>query len=85
MAYRISYVASAAKALRKLDRQIARRILVAIERLADDPRPPGCVAIKGGGGELRVKVGDYRVVYDIEDGELIVLVLRIGHRREVYR
>lgn len=85
MAYRISYVASAAKALRKLDRQIARRILVAIERLADDPRPQGCIAIKGGGGELRVKVGDYRVVYDIEDGELIVLVLRGGHRREVYR
>ena len=83
--YRISYVASAAKALRKLDRQIARRILVAIERLADDPRPPGCIAIKGDGGELRVKVGDYRVVYDIEDGELIVLVLRGGHRREVYR
>jgi len=83
--YRISYVASAAKALRKLDRQTARRILQAIEKLADDPRPPGCITLQGGDGELRIRVGEYRVVYDIEDDELIVLVLRVGHRREIYR
>ena len=85
MTYRISYVASAAKALRKLDRQTARRILQAIEKLADDPRPPGCITLQGGDGELRIRVGEYRVVYDIEDDELIVLVLRVGHRREIYR
>jgi len=85
VAYRITYVASAAKALRKLDRQVARRIVEAISGLADDPRPPGCIALQGGGGELRIRIGDYRVVYDIVDEELVVLILRVGHRREIYR
>lgn len=85
MAYRIFYVASAAKALRKLDRQTTRRILEAINSLADDPRPPGCITLQGGDGELRIRIGDYRVVYDIVDDELVVLILRVGHRREIYR
>lgn len=63
----ITYVPSAVKALRKLDRQVARRLLEAIGELAEDPRPPGCTRLKGG------------------DGELVVLMLRLGHRREVYR
>ncbi|WP_423125792.1 type II toxin-antitoxin system RelE family toxin [Kocuria palustris] len=85
MAYRVTYVASAAKALRKLDRQTARRILEALNVLADDPRPPGCIKLQGGEGELRIRIGDYRVVYDVVDDELVVLILRVGHRREVYR
>lgn len=85
MSYSISYSSSEAKALRKLDRATVRRLLQAIEKLADEPRPPGCVQLKGGDGELRIRVGDYRVVYDIEDEQLVVLVLRVGHRREVYR
>ena len=85
MPYEISYVPSAAKAIRKLDRSAARRLLGAIEALAADPRPPGCIQLKGGGGEFRIRVGDYRVVYDIQNDELVVLVLRVGHRREVYR
>lgn len=85
MPYSISYSSSAAKALRKLDRATARRLLQAIERLAGEPRPPGCVQLKGGDGELRIRVGDYRIVYDVEDEQLVVLVLRVGHRREVYR
>lgn len=85
MTYRITYVASAAKALRKLDRQAARRVFEAITSLADDPRPPGCITLQGGDVELRIRVGDYRVIYDIVDDELIVLILRVGHRREIYR
>ena len=85
MAYRVTYVASAAKALRKLDRQTARRILEALNALADDTRPPGCIKLQGGEGELRIRIGDYRVVYDVVDDELVVLILRVGHRREVYR
>lgn len=85
MAYRVTYVASAAKALRKLDRQTARRILEVLNALADDPRPPGCITLQGGDGELRIRIGDYRVVYDVVDDELVVLILRVGHRREVYR
>ena len=85
MANRVTYVASAAKALRKLDRQTARHILEALNALADDPRPPGCIKLQGGEGELRIRIGDYRVVYDVVDDELVVLILRVGHRREVYR
>lgn len=85
MSYSISYSSSVAKTFRKLDRATARRALQAIEKLAEEPRPPGCVQLKGGDGEFRIRVGDYRVVYDVEDEKLIVLVLRLGHRREVYR
>ena len=85
MSYAISYVPSAAKAIRKLDKSVARRLLEAIDGLAADPRPPGFIQLAGGRGEFRIRVGDYRVVYDVQDGELIILVLRVGHRREVYR
>lgn len=85
MSYEITYARSALKELRKLDRQIARRVLRAIDALADEPRPLGCLQLSGGEGELRIRVGDYRIVYDIHDDELVVLVLRLGHRREVYR
>lgn len=85
MAYRVTYVDSAAKALRKLDRQTARRILEALNALAEGPRPPGCIKLQGGEGELRIRIGDHRVVYDVVDDELVVLILRVGHRRGVYR
>ena len=85
MPYAISYVPSAAKVIRKLDVPTARRLLGAIGALAGDPRPSGCLQLKGGDGVLRIRVGDYRVVYDVQDDELVVLVLRVGHRREVYR
>lgn len=85
MSYAISYVPSAVKAIRKLDKWTARRLLDAIGQLAREPRPPGCVQLKGGDGELRIRVGAYRVVYDVRDEELVVLVLRVGHRREIYR
>jgi mRNA interferase RelE/StbE len=71
--------------LRKLDRVAARRILKAIDKLAQDPRPSGCKQLKGGAGELRIRVGDFRVVYDVNDAEVVILVLRVGHRREIYR
>lgn len=85
MPYAISYVPSAAKAIRRLDKPTARRLLNAIGALAGNPRPSGCIQLKGGSGEFRIRVGDYRVVYDIQDAELVVLVLRLRHRREVYR
>lgn len=85
MPYSISYVPSAAKTIRKLDKPTARRLLDAIGGLAGDPRPPGCIQLKGGGGEFRIRVGDYRIVYEVQDDELVVLVLRLGHRREVYQ
>ena len=85
MRYQIHYRPPAAKTLRKLDKQTARRILEAIAQLSDNPRQPGCKKLQGGSGEMRIRVGNYRVVYEIYDGRLVVLVLHVGHRREVYR
>lgn len=85
MPYSIAYAPSVAKAIRKLDKSTARRLIHAIGALASNPRPSGCTQLKGGGGEFRIRVGDYRIVYDIQDDELLVLVLKVGHRREVYR
>jgi mRNA interferase RelE/StbE len=55
-----------------------------LENLADNPRPPGCKKLKGGDKEWRIRVGDYRVVYTIDDAKLLVEVTRIRHRSDVY-
>jgi mRNA interferase RelE/StbE len=83
--YAIEWRPAAARALRKLDRPVARRILRAVSGLAEDPRPSGVKALVGQPGALRLRVGDWRVVYEVQDGALIVLVLDLGHRSEVYR
>ncbi|TWH03863.1 mRNA interferase RelE/StbE [Nocardioides sp. J9] len=83
--YRIELTPAAARQLRKLDPPVQRRIQAAIELLADTPRPPGAKQLVGGAGELRVRTGDYRIIYEVQDDVLLVLVLALGHRREVYR
>lgn len=83
--YRISLTPTAARALRKFDPQVRRRIQAALELLAVEPRPPAATRLVGGSGEWRVRTGDYRIVYDIEDDQLLILILRVGHRREVYQ
>ncbi len=85
MTYRITLAPSAARQLRTLDPQARRRIQAALELLAADPRPPAATRLVGGSGEWRVRTGDHRIIYEIEDDRLLVLVLRIGHRRDVYR
>jgi mRNA interferase RelE/StbE len=80
--YRISLSPSAARQLRKFYPQVRRRIQGVLELLAVDPRPPAATRLVGGAGEWRVRTGDYRIVYEIEDQELLVLVLKVGHRRE---
>ena len=82
-AYRIELRPAAARALRKLDPPAQRRVRGAIALLAQDPRPPGARALQGRPG-LRVRVGDYRIVYTVEDDVLLVVVVRLGHRRDVY-
>ena len=84
MTYRVEVRPAALKALRKIDPADARRIQGAIALLAQDPRPPGARALQGRPG-LRVRVGDYRIVYTIQDDVLLVIVVTLGHRREVYR
>ncbi len=85
MSYRVTLAPSAARELRKCDPPVRRRLQATIELLAIDPRPPAATRLVGGSGEWRVRTGDYRIIYEIHDGELLVLVLRIGHRRDVYR
>jgi mRNA interferase RelE/StbE len=75
---------AAAKLLRKLDRPIQARLIAAIAALGIDPRPAGVVALAGHPGLLRVRVGDYRIVYTVDDDVLTVLVVHLGHRRTVY-
>lgn len=85
MAYEVILKPSAAKALRSLERDMQRRVVRVLERLADQPRMAGVVKMSGEQNLWRARVGDVRVVYEIHDGRLVVLVLRIGHRRDVYR
>ena len=85
MAYEIEVAPAAARQLRKLDPPSRRRVQAAIELLATEPRPPGATKLVGGAGEWRVRTGDLRVVYEIHDRVLVVLVVAVGHRREIYR
>jgi mRNA interferase RelE/StbE len=85
MTYRITLAPAAARQLRKLDSQARRRIQAALDLLSADPRPPAATQLVGGSGEWRVRTGDYRIVYEIEDEQVLVLVLRVGHRREIYK
>ena len=80
---RIELRPAAARALRKLDPAIRLRIRGAIALLADDPRPPASRPLRGRPG-YRVRVGDYRIIYTIADDVLLIVVVALRHRREVY-
>jgi mRNA interferase RelE/StbE len=82
--YALTFRPAALRALRKLDRQTAERIKAATEALKDDPRPPGSKMLTGAHGVWRIRIGDYRVVYTIDDQRRIVRVAAAGHRRDVY-
>ena len=84
MSYRVDFTTAAARQVKKLPRPARDRILDAIEDLADDPRPHGARKLVGEQTAWRIRVGDYRVIYDILDTELTVTVVRAAHRREVY-
>ena len=85
MSYRIEIKRSARKALLALPAYMQRRVGDAIDGLASEPRPPGVRKLIGSDTLYRVRVGDYRVVYEIHDDRLVIVVVKLGHRREVYR
>ncbi|HEU4346847.1 MAG TPA: type II toxin-antitoxin system RelE/ParE family toxin [Actinoplanes sp.] len=86
MSYEIEWTASALRELRKLDKPIARRIVRAVTALSRDPRPAASRALVGQpAGVLRIRVGDHRVIYHVDDGVLLVTIVRAAHRREVHR
>ena len=82
--YHLALTSSAEKELKKLPSPVIARIAPRVENLAANPRPPGCKKLKGGDKEWRIRVGDYRVVYTIDDAKSLVEVTRIRHRSEVY-
>lgn len=83
--YAIQIVASAARALQKTPKATRIRIARAIDGLAEDPFPPNSRKLQGEEHAYRIRVSDYRVIYDVLQEEVIVLALRVGHRKDVYR
>lgn len=83
--YRVLLERTAEKDLRRLSAEIHDDVILAIRALATNPRPPGCRKLTGSKSDWRIRVGDYRVVYEIADTIRIVRVNRVRHRREVYR
>jgi mRNA interferase RelE/StbE len=83
--YELRVKSSVAKDLRGVPKADVRRILDRIEALRDDPRAPGCEKLAGAGELYRVRQGVYRIVYTIHDERVVVEVIRVGHRSEVYR
>jgi mRNA interferase RelE/StbE len=84
--YDLTFAQKAVRSLGRLDRQVAKHVREAAEALCDDPRPSGAQMLTGMHGVWRVRVAkDYRIVYQVDDGLLIILVVDVGHRREIYR
>jgi len=83
--YGIRYTESAARSLKKLEHGMQARIAARILGLTDNPYPPGARKIKGEETAYRIRVGDYRVVYDVLEDAIVVLILRVGHRKDIYR
>lgn len=82
--YEVEFSRHASRQLRKLEARTIRRLEGAIELLAGKPRPPAAKKLVGGAEEWRVRVGDHRVLYEIHDDRLLILVVAVGHRRQVY-
>jgi mRNA interferase RelE/StbE len=85
MAYQVELLPSAHRDLTRLPKALQIRIAVRLRELADDPRPSGVVKLAGAENLWRIRTGNYRVIYEIHDDRLVVLVLRVAHRKDVYR
>jgi mRNA interferase RelE/StbE len=84
-AWKLELTPAVVRQLRKLDGSVRRRIVAAIDRLLVTQRPPGVKALIGHPGMLRIRVGDYRVVYTVRDEQLVVLVIAAAHRSAIYQ
>jgi len=83
--YKILLERAAERDLKRLSREIFQRIIDHIKALAETPRPTGCHKITGSKSDWRIRVGNYRIIYEIDEKEMTVRVMRIRHRREAYR
>jgi mRNA interferase RelE/StbE len=85
MPYAVEFSPSARREFRKLAPEIQRSLRPRLDALSNEPRPTGAKKLKGSDELWRIRVSDYRIIYEIRDRILVVLVVRVGHRREVYR
>jgi mRNA interferase RelE/StbE len=83
--FRIEWRKSTKKDLRRIAATEVQKIVDAVESLADDPRPHGCTKMLGSDCAYRIRVGDYRVIYEIYEMRIVIEVVRVRHRRDVYR
>ena len=82
--YRVVFRKSITRDMRRIPNRDLRRILATIDALSEDPRPPGVEKLSGQ-ERYRVREGDYRIIYEVKDDQVIVVVVKIGHRKDVYR
>ena len=83
--YSVSFKSSAAKELKKLPTELQLRVANTIEKLAEDPRFPGVIKLKGNDNLYRCRVGEYRIIYLVNDSKQKIVVTRVRHRKDVYR
>ena len=83
--YEIIIVSAVRKQLKRINREDKKRILDKIQSLANNPRPHGYKELKGSENLFRVRTGDYRIIYEIQDKMLLITILKVGNRREIYR
>ena len=84
--YSLRIKASAAKEVERIEpKKVRRQIVTRIQTLATNPRPPGCEKLAGAGDRYRVRQGAYRIVYEVRDEELVVVLVKVGHRSTVYK
>lgn len=86
MSYLIGFKPSALRQLRKLNRENQSLLIAAIESLSENPRPDGCKKLKGQTNLYRIRVAHiYRIVYEVKDKQLVITILKVGNRRDIYR
>jgi mRNA interferase RelE/StbE len=83
--YTVEVSPAASRQIRKLDRNTQKRVLARLEKLEEDPRPHDASKLQSPEELYRIRVGDYRIIYHIEDDRLLILIVKVGNRREIYR
>jgi mRNA interferase RelE/StbE len=83
--YSVEFLRTALKELSKLPKDVQQRIATKIDELKTNPYLPGVKALTNGDGRLRLRVGDYRIIYRIEEDKLVIVIIKVGHRRNVYK
>jgi mRNA interferase RelE/StbE len=83
--YKLRYKKSVLKDLKKLPKTIRVAIVKKIQSLTDNPQPNGSVKLRGASNIYRIRHTDYRIIYSIESGELVIFIIKVAHRKEVYR